>query len=179
MMQNQEITLYAGTDAFGDGAHPTTQLMLAALDAIDTQTFTPSAVCDMGCGAGLLAMRAAQRFGCTVIAVDIERTAIEATRENAAKNGLPVEAIHSDGFNHPTIAAHVPYDLILMNILEEPLTRLAVDAVNNLAEEGIIIMSGMLVWQQEHIMNVYQSLGMELAHRLQMGDWVALAWQKA
>lgn len=178
-MQKHEITLYAGADAFGDGSHPTTQLMLAALDAIDTQTFLPNAVCDMGCGAGLLAMRAAQRFGCKVVAVDIERTAIEATRENATRNGLVVDTAHSDGFTHPIIMAHAPYDLILMNILEEPLIRLSVDVVNNLAADGVLIMSGMLLWQSENIINVYQELGLSLAHRLQRGDWVALAWQKA
>jgi ribosomal protein L11 methyltransferase len=178
-MQHHEIILYAGADAFGDGAHPTTQGMLTALDAMDITQCAPRAVCDMGCGAGLLAIRAAQLFNCPVIAVDIERSAVEATRENAFKNNMPqVQPAHSDGFGHPTIKTHAPYDLILMNILAEPLVRLAVDSVNHLASEGVLIMSGLLLWQQDTIINAYQSLGLELAHRIQIGDWVTLVWQK-
>ena len=178
MNMTHEITLYAGVDAFGDGTHPTTEGMLAALAAIDPAGFAPRVICDMGCGAGLLAMRASQLFDCTVIAVDIERSAVEATRENALKNKLPVDAIHSDGFNHPEIRKRAPYDLILMNILAEPLLSLAHDAVSVLAGGGALIMSGMLVWQQDMIIEAYQPLGLELAHRVQLGDWVTLVWQK-
>lgn len=178
-MTDEHITLYAGADAFGDGSHPTTEGMLAAIEAIDSAQFSPRTVCDMGCGAGLLAMRAAQRFHCTVIAADIEHSAVEATRENALKNKLPVDAVHSDGFKHPDIHAHAPYDLILMNILADPLLSLTHDAVAHLADEGVLIMSGMLVWQQENIINAYQVLGLGLAHRIQIGDWVTLVWQKS
>jgi len=175
---DKELILHAGADAFGDGTHPTTEGVLAALAAIDASQFAPRVVCDMGCGAGLLAMRAAQLFNCDVIAADIERTAVEATRENAEKNNLAVRAVHSDGFNHPDIRACAPYDLILMNILAEPLLSLAHDAVSVLAGGGALIMSGMLVWQQDIIIEAYQSLGLELAHRVQLGDWVTLVWQK-
>lgn len=183
-MSDQEITLYAGADAFGDGSHPTTQMMLAALDAIDTQTFTPSAVCDMGCGAGLLAICAAQKFTCPVIAVDIEKSAVEATRENALRNNIPsplqgegyVIPLQADGFNHPTITAHAPYDLILMNLLEKPLIALAYAAHKHLAAEGVLIMSGILSWQEAGIIETYKALGLGLLHRLQQGDWVALLW---
>lgn len=174
----QEITLYAGAAAFGDGSHPTTESMVMAIDAIDATIFTPRAVCDMGCGAGLLSIRAAQKFGCMVVAVDIERSAVAATRENALKNEVAVHAVHSDGFAHPQIAAQAPYELILMNILAEPLLGLAHEAVAHLAPDGLLIMSGMLLWQQDHIIEAYQLLGLALAHRIQQGDWVTLIWQK-
>jgi ribosomal protein L11 methyltransferase len=174
------IDIHAGAAAFGDGSHPTTEGMLAALAAIDPAEFTPDMVCDMGCGAGLLAMRAAQLFGCAVVAADIERTAVEATRENAQKNHLAhlIHPVHSDGYNHPDIRARAPYDMILMNILADPLLSLAHDAVSSLGSGGALIMSGMLVWQQDSIILAYQGLGLELAHRVQIADWVTLVWLK-
>ena len=87
-------------------------------------------------------------------------------------------AIHSDGFGHPEIAAHAPYDLMVMNILAEPLMRLAVEAEQALAGEGVLIISGLLQWQEPQIIDAYQCLGLELTSRIVIGDWVTLVWQK-
>ena len=179
-MPEHSIDLVAGADAFGDGSHPTTRLMVAALEALDPESFAPKHVCDMGCGAGLLALRAAQRFGCHVVAVDIEKTAVAATRQNAAANGLTdnVMAVHSDGFHHPDIARHAPYDMVLMNILAEPLLQHAKPAVDATAAEGLLFLSGLLQWQEAQISNAYQALGCQVLHRLQLDDWVALVLEK-
>lgn len=170
-MEN-ELILVAGAGAFGDGNHPTTRMALAAIDAL---VDVPRIACDMGCGAGLLALRMAQKFGCMVVAADLERSAVDAVKENAARNGITgILPIHSDGFRHADIVAHAPYDLMVMNILAEPLLQLAHDAVGHLAPEGILILSGIMVWQEAQIMQAYQALGLELLHRLTLGDWVCL-----
>jgi ribosomal protein L11 methyltransferase len=175
------ITLTAGASAFGDGKHPSTAMILQALEALDAKQFHPRSICDMGSGSGILALRAAQKFPrATVLAVDIEASAVAAIRENAAANQvLRILPVHAESFRHPEIAAHAPYDLILMNILAEPLLALAHEAVAALNHEGILILSGILVWQQEQILDAYQHLGLDLTHRLQQGDWVALLWVKA
>jgi ribosomal protein L11 methyltransferase len=176
-----ELILSAGGHAFGDGNHPTTRMVLAALGALDAQTFSPRTSCDMGCGSGLLVLRVLQLFtGTYMVAVDVERSAVEATRENAAENGLGarLHAVHSDGFRHPDIAAHAPYDMILMNILAEPLIRLARDAEATLAPEGLLILSGILAWQEEAVREAYSGLGLTLLHRLTLGDWVCLVMEK-
>lgn len=179
-MSDQELHLEAGGGAFGDGAHPTTRGMLAALGAIDPGQFTPRSICDMGAGSGILSLAAARQFGCPVVAVDIARSAVEAIARNAAENGYgsQVHAVHSDGFDHPAIRAHAPYDLILMNILAEPLLRFAAPAAACLASEGVLILSGLLQWQETPIREAYGGLGLELASRLLVGDWVTLCWQK-
>ena len=155
--------------------------MLAAIEALEPSSFQPQSVCDMGCGSGLLALRVAQRFGSFVVAVDIEKTAIQATKQNAEVNGLAsrVFAVHSDGFSHPDITPHTPFDMIVMNILAEPLLQHARGAVDALAPEGILMLSGILKAQEETINEAYQSLGCDLLHRLQLGDWVALVMEKA
>ena len=175
------IVITAGGHAFGDGNHPTTRMVLAALSALDPASFTPENVCDMGCGSGLLSLRVLQLFAAThIVAVDLERSAVEATRANAAENGLGerIHAVHSDGFRHPDITARAPYNMILMNILAEPLIRLACDAETALAPEGLLILSGILAWQEEAVREAYSGLGLTLLHRLTLGDWVCLVMEK-
>ncbi len=173
-----EIILEAGAHAFGDANHPTTALMLAALEGLAEQ-WQPENLCDMGCGSGILALRAQQLWpDLRIVAADMEKSAVETTARNAEVNGVILKLVHSDGFNHPDIRAQGPYDVILMNILAEPILRLLPDANALLAEGGVLMLSGMLVWQQEPIIVAAGELGLELGHRFQQGDWVAHFWQK-
>ncbi|MFZ4541942.1 MAG: 50S ribosomal protein L11 methyltransferase [Rickettsiales bacterium] len=176
----EEITLSAGAQAFGDGNHPTTKGVLAALELIDPAEFSPRKACDMGSGSGIVTFAMLQRFDCPVWAVDIARSAVEILQENAKRNGLQetVVALQADGFDHPEITIAAPFDLLVMNILAEPLVRLAGEAVAHLASEGVLILSGIMRWQEEQIQQSYQSLGLELTARLEVGDWVTQIWQK-
>lgn len=174
-----ELTLSAGAHAFGDGSHPTTRGVIEALAQIDPALFSPACALDMGAGSGILSLAMAERFGCPVLAVDIEKSAVEALAENARANGVAgITALHADGFDHPEIAARAHYDLIVMNILAEPLVRLAADARAHLATEGVLILSGILLWQETAIREAYQALALELTGRIQIGDWVTLIWQQ-
>lgn len=172
--------LQAGAKAFGDGNHPTTMGVLAALEAIGAD-FVPARACDMGCGSGILALAIAGAFDCPVVAADLERQAIETVQENALHNGLAdrIIPVHSDGFKHPEIAMRAPFDLLVMNILAEPLIGLASEAFRHLADGGVLILSGILQWQEPQIRAAYEGLGLELASRLVIGDWVTLCFQKA
>ena len=104
--------------------------------------------------------------------------AVEILQQNANSNAVNnlITALHADGFKHPGIAARAPYDLLLMNILAEPLVALAAEAVGNLAPGGLLLMAGLMRWQETTITKSYQSLGLELLHRLTLGDWVTLVW---
>ncbi len=174
-----ELVFEAGAAAFGDANHPTTALLLNALEALAEQ-MQPARICDMGCGSGILSLRAAQLWPDTrIIAADLERTAVQATARNASANAMTnITAIHADGFRDPAIEAAAPYDMILMNILAEPILRLLPDATRLCGTGGLLLLSGMLNWQQEQIIEANQMLGMELTHRFQQGDWVAHLWQK-
>lgn len=175
-----DFDIQAGANAFGDGTHPTTAGVLTALEAIDPEHFSPGIACDMGCGAGLLALAITTKFGCPVVAVDVERQAIETVQVNAVHNGLEgrLIPIHSDGFRHPEVHSRAPYGLITMNILAAPLLSLAADADAMLEQGGVLILSGILQWQEEPIREAYTGLGLELATRLVLGDWVTLCFQK-
>lgn len=174
-----DLTLSAGAHAFGDGTHPTTRGVLEVLSGIDPALFTPRHALDMGAGSGILSFAMIEKFHCPVLAVDVEASAVAAIEENARANGVAgITALRADGFAHPEIRARTPYDLITMNILAEPLLRLASDAATHLAPDGVMLLSGILVWQETTIREAYQALALELTGRIQIGDWVTLVWQK-
>lgn len=175
-----DITFTAGSHAFGDGNHPSTRGVLEALMLIDPQAFTPANACDIGAGAGLLSFAMATRFGCPVIAVEREREAVAVLKANIHHNNFmhQITPIHADGFHHPDIAARAPYDLLVMNILPEPLLKLAVAANDHVARGGVMILSGIMIANESVIIQAYQALELEITSRIVIGDWVTLVWQK-
>ncbi len=177
---SDSLTLTAGAHGFGDAQHPTTQLLLGALDAL-CQQFMPKNICDMGCGSGILSLRAHQLWPvATIISADISEEAVATAHRNARDNGASdsLKIVRSDGFSHPTLIQNAPYDLILMNILAEPILEMISDTYRYLESGGILLLSGLLSWQQEPIIEAAEGLGMELSHRFRGGDWVAHLWQK-
>lgn len=122
--------------AFGHGAHPTTRLCLAALEDL---VGPGSAVLDVGCGSGVLAVAAARLGAGRVVAVDVEVAAVEATRANAAANGVEVDASLD-----ALAAVDGSYDVVVANIGAAALRALAPDLVARLAGGGTLVLSGLL-----------------------------------
>jgi ribosomal protein L11 methyltransferase len=73
--------------AFGTGAHPTTQLCIELLQALE-----PASLLDVGSGSGVLAIAACKLGYEPVVAIDVDEAAVEATRRNAAANVAAIEA---------------------------------------------------------------------------------------
>jgi ribosomal protein L11 methyltransferase len=173
------IRIEAGL-AFGTGHHGTTALCLAALsDLAKRRRFAH--VLDLGCGTGLLAIGAAKLWRRPVIASDIDPVAIDVTRANAHANGESnlVHAVVADGLANPALAARAPYDLILANILAEPLTRLAPEIARSLARGGTLVLSGLLRWQENLVLSFYRPHGLILRHIRRDGAWSALVLERA
>lgn len=175
-----DIVLAAGPAGFGDGKHPTTAGVLAALEAIDPEMFQPERAADIGAGSGILSFAIASRFGCPVWAGELSTQAVETLRKNIEANGYTgrIHPLSSNGFDHPALKKEAPFDLIVMNILAEPLLDLAAAAERMLARDGVLILSGMLSWQEPQIREAYQAIGLELAARLTLQDWVTLSFVK-
>ena len=172
------IRIEAGM-AFGTGHHETTALCLAALsDLAKRRRF--GNVLDLGCGTGLLAIGAAKLWRLRVIASDIDPVAIEVTRQNAQANDEAplIHAVVADGLTSPALAARAPYDLVLANILAEPLTRLAPDITRALTPGGIAVLSGLLHWQENLVLSFYRTLGLTLRRIRRDGPWSALLLSK-
>jgi ribosomal protein L11 methyltransferase len=172
------ICIEAGM-AFGTGHHETTALCLAVLSDLSKRRRFAN-VLDLGCGTGLLAIGAAKLWKRRVLASDIDPVAIEVTRANARANGEAnlVHAVVADGLASPVLAARAPYDLVLANILAEPLTRLAPEIAKALARGGIAILSGLLHWQENLVLSFYRAQGLVLRQTRRDGSWSALVLER-
>jgi ribosomal protein L11 methyltransferase len=115
--------------AFGTGSHPTTQLCLGAI-----QTLGRGSLLDVGCGSGVLSIAAALLGFGPVLAVDVEPPAIDATRENAARNGVELEAQVVDADER-----HLRVDTVVANI-----SLAAVLALPEHVEGDVLVTSGYL-----------------------------------
>ena len=172
------IRIEAGM-AFGTGHHETTALCLAALSELARRRRFAN-VLDLGCGTGVLAIAAAKLWRNRVLASDIDPIAVEVTRENAAANGEAplVTAVVADGLSHPALAGRAPYELIVANILAAPLTRLAVQIVPALRPGGVLVLSGLLRWQENLVLSFYRAQGLTLREIRRDGAWSALVLER-
>jgi ribosomal protein L11 methyltransferase len=172
------IRIEAGM-AFGTGHHETTALCLGALSELARRRRFAN-VLDLGCGTGVLAIAAAKLWRKRVLASDIDPVAVEVARENAAANDEAplVAAVVADGLSHPALAARAPYELIVANILAAPLTRLAVQIVPALRPGGILVLSGLLRWQENLVLSFYRAQGLTLREIRRDGAWSALVLRK-
>ncbi len=132
--------------AFGTGSHPTTRLCLQWLrDAVRGG----ETVLDYGCGSGILAIGAARLGATRVTGVDIDPQAIVASRANARANGVAATFVPPDG-----LAPH-PADIVVANILANPLIVLAPLLAARTKAGGRIALSGILADQAEGVRAAY------------------------
>lgn len=173
------LTLSAGAQAFGDGGHPSTKGAKVALETLSHLQGIENAL-DIGCGSGVLALQAAYQWHIPVMAADIEKSAVDATLENAKRNQLDplITAVRSDGYQHPAIAERAPYGLIMSNILADILVPLASDLVAHLSDEGLVVLSGILQWQEPTVSEAHRGVGLTLLQRITVEDWITMIWQK-
>ncbi|HEU0219589.1 MAG TPA: 50S ribosomal protein L11 methyltransferase [Gallionella sp.] len=134
--------------AFGTGSHPTTRLCLRWLD---DNLKGGESVLDYGCGSGILAIAALKLGAARAVGVDVDSQAVTASRDNAIAN-------HVDNaqFCQPDNASQGSYDLVVANILTNPLRMLAPLLANATRQGGQIVLSGILEEQAQDVMNIYR-----------------------
>lgn len=151
--------------AFGTGSHPTTRLCLEWLERNVSEACT---VLDYGCGSGILAIAAARLGAGHVAGVDIDPQAVEAARANAERNG--VTALFADSAT--PVAGE--YDVVVANILSNPLRVLAPAICAHVRSGGKLALSGILREQIDEIVAIYaQWIPLQVADVRE--DWVCLA----
>jgi len=146
---NIEIRLDPGL-AFGTGTHPTTALCLEWLDGQNVNNRT---VVDYGCGSGILGLAAALKGAARVVCVDNDPQALQATRENATRNGVShlIECLSPEEYEK------APADIVLANILAAPLVALAPMLLQSLLPGGSLVLSGILQDQSEDVLAAYEN----------------------
>jgi ribosomal protein L11 methyltransferase len=152
--------------AFGTGTHATTAMCLRWLDAHPPVN---QSVIDYGCGSGILAIAAHKLAAADVVAVDIDPQALLATQENARRNdcGKAIAVLHPDELGPQAT------ELLMANILANPLIELAADFAQRVKPGGQIILTGILAEQGEAVMAAYRE-AFNLGEPVYQQEWVLL-----
>ncbi|NYT72899.1 50S ribosomal protein L11 methyltransferase [Halomonas sp. QX-2] len=160
--------------AFGTGTHPTTALCLEWLDELAVAGhLAQQTVLDVGCGSGILAIAALKLGALHADATDIDPQALQASRDNAERNGIAESDLNlyypeqlSDGGHYPIVTA---------NILAGPLVELAPMIAGHVAPGGRIALSGVLANQADEVYEAYVVQGIAMDEPVIREGWVRLS----
>lgn len=153
--------------AFGTGMHPTTQL---CLEWLSDHPPAGQSVLDFGCGSGILAIGAGCLGAKHLAGLDIDPQALIATQSNAALNGLSIDT------RLPNETPEASFDLVLANILANPLIELASIISSRVKPEGSLVLAGLLDEQAEAVMNAYPNIA--FAPPVSRDGWTCLSGVK-
>lgn len=158
--------------AFGTGSHPTTHLCLQWLDA---NVGADDRVLDYGCGTGILAIAAKLVGAREAVGTDIDPQAVEAAVDNARMNDVEAEFVLPEGMKDGT------FEIVVANILANPLKLLAPALLGRVAPGGRLVLSGVLAKQADEVIEAYRAVdpAVKLAVWRQEGDWVCIAGTRA
>jgi len=165
--------------AFGTGHHGTTRGCLLLLDHV-LKAWRPRRVLDLGTGTGVLAIAAAKALHEKILASDIDPVSVKVAQENARLNscGHLLQAIPATGFSAPHFAKAGPFDLVLANILANPLRQLATPMARHLAPSALVILSGLLTPQAPSVIAAYRARGLVPVRHLRIEGWSSLLLRK-
>jgi len=150
--------------AFGTGSHPTTRL---CLEWLCSHVQAGASVLDYGCGSGILAIAASKLGGARVVGVDIDDNALAAAAGNADRNHATVQLSHS---RHPL---DMSFDIVVANILTNPLCVLAPLLTERARPGALIALSGILSAQAEQVRQAYRP-AFELTVWAEREGWILL-----
>lgn len=166
--------------AFGTGHHGTTRGCLLLLDRV-LHRRAPRRVLDLGTGTGVLAIAAAKALRRPILASDIDPQSVLVAHDNAVLNGVGqyVETFQAIGFGSPRFAQAGPFDLVLANILANPLRQLAPAMARHVAPSGHVILSGLLPPQARSVIAAYRAQGLRLVRRYDLDGWTSLLMRQS
>ncbi|MDW9243537.1 50S ribosomal protein L11 methyltransferase [Burkholderia cepacia] len=151
--------------AFGTGSHPTTRLCMEWLE----QSVKPGqSVLDYGCGSGILAILAKKCGANPVIGIDIDPQAVESARQNSERNHTEVT------YGLPDACPDGEFDIVVANILSNPLKLMASMLASKVKPGGRIALSGVLARQADEVAAVYARY-VDISVWREHEGWVCLA----
>jgi len=152
--------------AFGTGTHPSTAMCLQWLATHDLQNKT---IIDYGCGSGILAIAALKLGAKKVLAVDHDTQALEATLSNAKQNNVDQNLILSLPEDFQALKA----DMLIANILANPLIELAPTLSKYVNPHGDLILAGILQEQAQAVIAAYKHFTLQVTNQTE--EWVLLS----
>ncbi len=177
--------------AFGTGLHPSTRLVM---EALESQVKPDARVLDVGTGSGILAIAAVKLGAGHVLGLDIDSLALQVAQANIARNGVQdridlqraslIPPAVSGDCERPLELFDVrgrwkgAFDLLLMNILADVIIRSAEPMAAALAAGGLFIVSGIIQVQEELVRQALSAARLTVVKRRMKKDWVALIGKK-
>jgi ribosomal protein L11 methyltransferase len=158
--------------AFGTGAHPSTKLVIAAIERLYDEGARIGRFLDLGCGSGILAIAASLLWPAAEgLALDVDPEATACTAENLDRNH--VTTVRPDEGSLAEVGG--TFELIMANIQADVLDLLAPSFTSRLAPDGRLVLSGLLATDVDAILARYGGLGFVLLERTDDGEWASLA----
>lgn len=166
------ITLDPGM-AFGTGQHETTRM---CLEALEREVRPGARVLDLGCGSGILAIAAAKLGAAVVLALDIDEDCVRIARENATLNGAGAVRASSGSLGHAWPASELSreFDVIVANIVANPIIEMARALVAALSPAGTLIASGIIAAREDDVREALSDAGAAITNVRAMGEWRCL-----
>lgn len=158
--------------AFGTGEHETTSMCVLFLEKYVKES---DVVLDVGCGSGILGITASKLGAKEVIMTDIDECAVTATEHNMELNGVKNCKVYLKNLLDDN---SVKGDVIVCNIMAEVLIAFAPRIGDNLKENGVIILSGILTDRKDKVRKAYESAGFVMDAETVKGEWAAMAFRK-
>jgi ribosomal protein L11 methyltransferase len=157
--------------AFGTGAHPSTRLVIAALEDLAETRPAPATFLDLGCGSGILAIAAHRLWPKAAgLAVDLDSEATDCTEENLERNR--VKGVKTKTGTLDDVPGK--FDLILANIQRDVLETIADKLPAHLEKEGRLVLSGLLTSDADPVRMTYEKAGWRFVFRGDEGEWASL-----
>lgn len=161
--------------AFGTGEHETTKMCLSAIAKLNLKDDTLAL--DLGCGSAVLAIAVKKKFNCEVIASDIDDVAVMVANNNCIINKVPdIKTIVSNGFENQQL--NKKFNLIVANILANPLIELSFAIKNHIKPDGYIILSGFTTVQEQEVLSAYLAKGFVHLKTFAQNGWVSVLMQQ-
>ncbi|MTI84760.1 MAG: 50S ribosomal protein L11 methyltransferase [Firmicutes bacterium] len=168
--QEDEIVIQMDPgQAFGTGTHPTTAM---CLELIEEYVAAGDSVIDVGTGSGILAVTAALLGSARVLALDMDKVAVQMAAENTRRNGVSSTVRVKEGNLLDNVEGR--FDIVVANILSSVIIELAPDAAKVLRSGGYFIASGIIRERLPEVRGVLEKMGFLIKELRHQGEWVAL-----
>lgn len=165
--------------AFGTGHHGTTAGCLLAIDAL-LKRGRPLSAIDVGAGTGILALGLAKAIKLKVVAGDIDPEAVRVARDNARLNGAPnlLDLYVAPGARHAKANRTRGFEVVIANILQRPLMKLAPSLSRIMTLRGTLILSGLLIRDVPGVLAAYRMQGLSLVSQSHREGWATLVMKR-
>ena len=170
--------MVAQSTAFGTGKHETTAMCLQALEKLFSSGVKCNTALDVGTGSGILAIAIAKMWLCEVIATDLDELALSTANNFFQINEVSthIKPLISEGFNN--INKKNQYNIIVANILLQPLLSMMNDFAECLLDGGYLILSGILWQQKDSLIEKSKQFNFQVVELIKNNDWACVVFRK-